>query len=224
MKRLLHIPLFLCLGAGLAFADSHEGDITEMEEVIVTGSKLPQTPGNVTQKISIITSDEIGSLVQGNGNLAEILSYSPGNFANVLSRNDANWGSSGGLAHTYKGYMLDGLPIDAFVDLQSLDPWAFERVEDQRGSASVLYPTYLAMDFAGNQSPLAGTANFILRERVRNTRTSASVYGGSYKTMGGRFFHQRAAGNLHLFFGGTTRPPTTPTTAPSTRRAIETPG
>ena len=202
MKRLFHIPLFLCLGAGLAFADSHEEDITEMEEVIVTGSKLPQTPGNVTQKISIITSDEIGSLVQGNGNLAELLSYSPGNFANVLSRNDANWGSSGGLAHTYKGYMLDGLPIDAFVDLQSLDPWAFERVEDQRGSASVLYPTYLAMDFAGNQSPLAGTANFILRERVRNTRTSASVYGGSYKTIGGRFFHQRAAGNLHLFFGG----------------------
>ena len=202
MKRLLRIPLSLCLGAGLAFAGDHEGEITEMEEVVVTGSKLPQTPGNVTQKISIITSDEIGSLVQGNGNLAEILSYSPGNFANVLSRNDANWGSSGGLAHTYKGYMLDGLPIDAFVDLQSLDPWAFERVEDQRGSASVLYPTYLAMDFAGNQSPLAGTANFILRERVRNTRTSASVYGGSYKTIGGRFFHQRAAGNLHLFFGG----------------------
>ena len=202
MKRLLRIPLSLCLGAGLVFADDHEGNITEMEEVIVTGSKLPQTPGNVTQKISIITADDMGSLVQGNGNLAELLSYSPGNFANVLSRNDANWGSSGGLAHTYKGYMLDGLPIDAFVDLQSLDPWAFQRVEDQRGSASVLYPTYLAMDFAGNQSPLAGTANFILKERVRSTRTSASVYGGSYSTIGGRFFHQRAAGNLHLFFGG----------------------
>ena len=173
-----------------------------MEEVIVTGSKLPQTPGNVTQKISIITADEMSSLVLGNGNLAEMLSYTPGNFANVLSRNDANWGSSGGLAHTYKGYMLDGLPIDAFVDLQSLDSWAFQRVEDQRGSASVLYPTYLAMDFAGNQSPLAGTANFILKERVRSTRTSASVYGGSYSTIGGRFFHQRAAGNLHLFFGG----------------------
>ena len=202
MKRLLRIPLFLCLGAGLAFADDHEGEITEMEEVIVTGSKLPQTPGNVTQKISIITSDDMSSLVLGNGNLAELLSYSPGNFANVLSRNDANWGSSGGLPHHYKGYMLDGLPIDGFVDLQSLDSWAFERVEDQRGSASVLYPTYLAMDFNGNQTPLAGTANFILKERVRSTRTSASVYGGSYNTVGGRFFHQRAAGNLHLFFGG----------------------
>lgn len=203
MKRLLlsALPIFL-LGAPVLADDEANDDVYEMGEMIITGSKLPQTPGNVTQKISIITADEMGSLVLGNGNLAEMLSYIPGNFANVLSRNDANWGSSGGLAHTYKGYMLDGLPIDAFVDLQSLDPWAFQRVEDQRGSASVLYPTYLAMDFAGNQSPLAGTANFILKERVSSTRTNASAYYGSYNTIGGRFFHQRAAGNLHLFFGG----------------------
>ena len=204
MKRLLSSALSLFLFGAPVVADDEadEADVYEMGEMIITGSKLPQTPGNVTQKISIITADEMGSLVLGNGNLAEMLSYTSGNFANVLSRNDANWGSSGGLAHTYKGYMLDGLPIDAFVDLQSLDPWAFQRVEDQRGSASVLYPTYLAMDFAGNQSPLAGTANFILKERVGSTRTSASAYYGSYNTLGGRFFHQRAAGNLHLFFGG----------------------
>ena len=132
MKRLLFSALSLALLCAPVVADD-EADVYEMGEMIITGSKLPQTPGNVTQKISIITADEIGSLVLGNGNLAEVLSYTPGNFANVLSRNDANWGSSGGLAHTYKGYMLDGLPIDAFVDLQSLDPWAFQRVEDQRG-------------------------------------------------------------------------------------------
>ena len=204
MKRLLFSALFLSLVGVPVVADDEadEADVYEMGEMVITGSKLPQTPGNVTQKISIITADEMSSFVLGNGNLAEVLSYSPGNFANVLSRNDANWGSSGGLAHTYKGYMLDGLPIDSFVDLQSLDSWAFQRIEDQRGSASVLYPTYLAMDFAGNQSPLAGTANFILKERVGSTRTSASAYYGSYNTIGGRFFHQRAAGNLHLFFGG----------------------
>ena len=204
MKRLLFCALSLFLVGAPVVADDEadEADVYEMGEMVITGSKLPQTPGNVTQKISIITADEMSSFVLGNGNLAEVLSYSPGNFSNVLSRNDANWGSSGGLAHTYKGYMLDGLPIDSFVDLQSLDSWAFQRVEDQRGSASVLYPTYLAMDFAGNQSPLAGTANFILKERVENTRTSASAYYGSYNTIGGRFFHQRAAGNLHLFFGG----------------------
>lgn len=201
MKRLLFSALSIfCVGAPVVAEDA--ADVYEMEELIITGSKLPQTPGNVTQKISIISADEIDAFVLGNGNLAELLSYAPGNFANALSRNAPNWGSSGGLAHTYKGYMLDGLPIDAFVDLQSLDPWAFQRVEDQRGAASVLYPTYLAMDFAGNQSPLAGTANFILKERVGSTRTRASASYGSYNTIGGRFFHQRAAGNLHLFFGG----------------------
>ena len=203
MKRLLlsALPIFLLGAPVLADDEANDDDVYEMGEMIITGSKLPQTPGNVTQKISIITADEMGSLVLGNGNLAEMLSYIPGNFANVLSRNDANWGSSGGLAHTYKGYMLDGLPIDAFVDLQSLDPWAFQRVEDQRGAASVLYPTYLGMDFAGNQSPLAGTANFILKEHVRSTRTNTALYYGSYNTVGGRFFHQRAAGNFHMFVG-----------------------
>ncbi|MFH1569569.1 MAG: TonB-dependent receptor [Gemmatimonadota bacterium] len=200
MRAALSLVLALLLVAAVVPARAQEAEY-EMEEVVITGSKLPQTPGNVTQKIEIIQAAQFDDRIMGNGNLAELLSYSPGNYAAVLSRNDANWGSSGGLAHTYKGYMLDGLPIDAFVDLQSLDPWAFERVEDQRGSASVLYPTYLAMDFAGNQSPMAGTANFILRERIRATVTRAGVSYGSFNTKGTRFYHQRAAGNLNVFFG-----------------------
>jgi len=202
MKKLLHLLMAFVLTGAASSAYGQDGDrLYEMDEVTITGSKIPKTPGNVTQKIEIISAAEFDDLVLANGNLAEILSYSPGNFANVLSRNDANWGSSGGLAHTYKGYMLDGLPIDAFVDLQSLDPWAFERIEDQRGSASVLYPTYLAMDFAGNQSPLAGTANFILRERIVEQRTRVSTSFGSYNTIGGRLYHQQAAGNFHWFAG-----------------------
>lgn len=200
MRPALALVLSLLLVVAALPADAQEAEY-EMEELVITGSKMPQTPGNVTQKIEIITAAQFDDRVLANGNLAELLSYSPGNFANILSRNDANWGSSGGLAHTYKGYMLDGLPIDAFVDLQSLDAWAFERVEDQRGAASVLYPTYLAMDFAGNQSPLAGTANFILKERIRETMTRAGVYYGSYNTKGTRFYHQAASGNLNMFFG-----------------------
>ena len=202
MKKLLLFLLALAVAGVTGSAYGQDKDrLYEMEEVTITGSKVPKTPGNVTQKIEIISAEEFDDLALGNGNIAEILSHSPGNFANVLSRNDANWGSSGGLAHTYKGYMLDGLPIDAFVDLQSLDPWAFERIEDQRGSASVLYPTYLAMDFAGNQSPLAGTANFILKERIIEKRTRVSTSFGSYNTLGGRLYHQQASGNFHWFAG-----------------------
>jgi len=204
MKNLLCFFLVLALAgaAGPVLGADEEEKIYEMEEIVITASKAPKTQGNVTQKIDIISEDDFAAMVIGNGNIAEILSYSPGNFASVLSRNDANWGSSGGLPHKYKSYMLDGLPVDSFVDPQSLDQFAFERIEDQRGSASVLYPNYLFMDFAGNQSPLAGTTNFILKERVKQPRTNMAAYYGSYSTIGTRFFHQRAAGKLHVFFGG----------------------
>ena len=82
-------------------------------------------------------------------NLAELMQYTSGQFVNVLSRNDANWGGYAGLGPKYNTYMLDGLPIDSFTDAMSLDPWAFERVEIQKGPAAILYSNYLTMDFAG---------------------------------------------------------------------------
>lgn len=205
MLRVLCVAASLALGGACSLALAQQGEepkTYEMPEVVVTASKAPQTPGNVTQQIDVISAEEVSDAVLGNGNLAEVLARNPGNFSSVLSRNDANWGSSAGLPHKYKSYLLDGLPIDSFVDPQSLDPWAFERVEDQRGSASVMYPNYLFMDFAGNQSALAGTTNFILRERVDQPLTRVGAYYGSYNTYGTRVYHQQAAGKLHLFFGG----------------------
>ncbi|MGD9210645.1 MAG: TonB-dependent receptor, partial [Desulfobacteraceae bacterium] len=99
-------------------------------------------------------------------------------------------------------YMLDGLPIDAFVEPQSLSVNAFERIELQRGPASVLYPNYLSMDFSGNQSPLTGTTNIILKEHIDQEMTEVEAHYGSYNTAGGGFYHQQNADNLHLFIGG----------------------
>ena len=80
MKRLLFsaLSLFLFGVPVAADDDADEADVYEMGEMVITGSKLPQTPGNVTQKISIITADEMSSFVLGNGNLAEVLSLQPG--------------------------------------------------------------------------------------------------------------------------------------------------
>jgi iron complex outermembrane recepter protein len=120
----------------------------------------------------------------------------------VLSRNDANWGSYGGLGPKYNTYLLDGLPIDSFVDPQALDPWALARIETQKGPASVLYPNYLSQDFAGNQSPLAGTTNFILKERTLATETRGSFDYGSYNTATGHGIGQYRIGDLHFYVGG----------------------
>lgn len=198
MRKLICLLCILCLPAGLAWAE----EATDKQEMVVTASKLPQSPGNVTQLIGVITQEEIDSTVLGDRNLAELLMYQPGISVTVLSRNDANWGSYGGLGPKYNTYLLDGLPIDSFVDPMSLDAWALQRVETQHGPASVMYPNYLSQDFAGNQSPLAGTTNFLLREYVDQPRTRAYVGGGSWNTWDAKAYHQNKVGDFHFFLGG----------------------
>jgi len=98
--------------------------------------------------------------------------------------------------------LLEGLPIDAFVDGMSLDPAAFERVEIQRGPAAVMYSNYLAMDFAGNQTPLAGITNYVLRDRVDAPLTRIQAGFGSWNTANVQAYSQGRSGDLHYLLGG----------------------
>jgi iron complex outermembrane recepter protein len=171
--------------------------------IVVTGSKTEEVQQNVTQKVSVIYDDQIAAKAPSIRNIAELVQYQPGVSVTVLSRNDANWGSYGGLGPKYNSYLLDGLPIDSFVDTMSLDPWAFGRIETHQGPASVMYSNYLSADFAGNQAPLAGITNLVLKERVDKPMTRILLDGGSWNTFGARFYHQDHKGNLHYFLGTT---------------------
>jgi iron complex outermembrane recepter protein len=201
MKKGLIITVLLSLTLLPAFSQDLTKDTITMEEVVITGSKTPQSPGNITQKIDIIDSKEIGNLVTGNRNISEAIMYKPGSSVSALSRNDANWGTYGGIGAKYSTYMLQGLPIDAFIDPMALDLNVIDRIEVQRGPASVLYPNYLSQDFAGNQSPLAGTINLILKERIDKPLTSFSTSYGSYNTLNGQFYNQGNIKNLNYFAG-----------------------
>jgi len=184
------------------FAQKEKKDTTKLlNEVVITSSKMPTSAGNVTQKIDLIHANEIKNLISGNRNVAEAIQYLPGASVTVLSRNDANWGSYGGIGPKYSTYMLNGLPIDAFVDPMGLSLDAFERIEVQRGPASVLYSNYLSQDFAGNQSPLAGTINLIMREKIDTARTTIGLGFGTYNTLNGGIYHQNHFGRLHLVTG-----------------------
>lgn len=169
------------------------------DQVVVTSTKVPQTEKDVTQKMDIIDYDEINRTVQYNKNISEILYYTPGFAVNVLSHNDANWGSYGGVGPKYSTFLLDGLPIDSFADSMSLDPWAFERVEIQRGPASIMYSNYLTQDFAGNETPLAGITNFIMREKVDQPMTRLLAGYGSWNTFDASLYHQGNFGNFNYF-------------------------
>ena len=170
--------------------------------IIVTESKIAQPQANATQKVDVVYQDDLARQTNPNRNLSELLKNTSGQFVNPLSRNDANWGSFGGLGPKYNVYLLDGLPIDAFADAMALDPWAFERVELYKGPAAVMYSNYLTMDFAGNEAPLAGITNFIIKDKIDAPATRVRIGQGSYKTTNAGFYHQDRKGNLNFLFGG----------------------
>ncbi len=178
------------------------GSTYDMQEYVVTESKLPQNQESVTQRIAVLDREQIDRTPVGMGNISELFRYQPGTFVSVLSRNDANWGSYGGLGPKYNAYLLDGLPIDSFVDTQSLDPWILDRAEVQRGPASVMYSNYLSMDFAGNQTPLAGITNLVTHDRVDEPMTRFALLGGSWDTLKAKAFHKGKSGDSHYFLGG----------------------
>lgn len=175
--------------------------LEELSELVITDTKIAQSSHSVTQNIQVINHAEFERLSENRRNLAELLQYTSGQFVNILSRNDANWGSYAGLGSKYNTYMLDGLPIDSFADSMSLDPWAFERVEVQKGPASILYSNYMSMDFAGNESPLAGTTNFILKDKIDRPMSRFQIGTGSYNTQNARMYHQNRIGNMSYFLG-----------------------
>lgn len=175
--------------------------LEELSEVIVTDTKIAQSSRSVTQNIQVIDHTEFERINENRRNIAEIAQYTAGQFVNVLSRNDANWGSYAGLGAKYNTYMLDGLPIDSFVDAMSLDPWAFERIEIQKGPASILYSNYMSMDFAGNESPLAGTTNLILKDKIERPMSRVQIGAGNYNTQNIRMYHQNGKENVSYFIG-----------------------
>jgi len=183
--------------------DPYELSLEQLGEIVITASKVPQAVSKVTQKVDVVTKSQIDQILTGNQNIAELIQYLPGASIKVLSRNDANWGAYGGIGPKYNTYMLQGLPIDGFVDPMSIDAMSIQRIEVQRGPASVLYPNYLSQDFAGNQSPLAGTVNLILKDDIIKPQSMVTLSYGSYHTSELQAYHENRFGRLHVFGGGT---------------------
>ncbi|MFC1586052.1 TonB-dependent receptor plug domain-containing protein [Fibrobacterota bacterium] len=179
-----------------------EMPLEELADIeVVTASKVPRQPSDITQKVDVVTRQQIDQTVSGNRNIAELIQYLPGASVKVLSRNYPNWGAYGGIGPKYSTYMVQGLPVDAFMDPMTIEAMAVERIEIQRGPASVLYPNYLSQDFAGNQSPLAGTVNLIIKDQVERPKSMVSLGYGSYNTYTGQGYHENRIKGLSLMSG-----------------------
>ncbi len=181
--------------------DLYELSLEELGKVVITSSKTPQFTTKITQKVDVITDRQINNSISSNRNLAELIRYLPGASVMVLSRNDANWGAYGGIGPKYCTYMINGLVMDGFIDPMSINKMAIQRIEIQRGPASILYPNYLSQDFAGNQSPLAGTINLILKDDINKPFTTIEFNYGSYNTYNVNAYHENNIGGLSIITG-----------------------
>ena len=195
------LGLVILFSSLVTFGQKAVLDTLPINEVVITGAKKIQSAGNVTQQIDVLTPADLKPIILGNTNITEALMYQPGMSVSVLSRNDANWGTYGGIGPKYSTYMLSGIPVDAFIDPMALDLHAVERIEIERGPASVLYPNYLSQDFAGNQSPLAGTVNMLLKSKIEEQKLMASTSYGSFNTFNGQLYFQDSYKKLNYFAG-----------------------
>lgn len=200
VKVTFYVALVLLISVSVVLGQDKRDDF-KFRELTVTESKIEQLPQEQTHRIDVVDKRDIESINIPNRNLSELTRYLPGNFVNPLSRNDANWGSYGGLGPKYSSWLLDGLPIDSFVEPMSLDEIYIDRIELHRGPASVLYPNYMTMDFAGNLSPLSGIVNLITKERIDKPLTKITVGYGSWSTINGKVYHEGNAGQFNYFLG-----------------------
>jgi outer membrane cobalamin receptor len=79
--------------------------------VIVTDTKTDEPQETITQKVNVIFDDHVAAQATSSRNVSELLQYQPGVAVTVLSRNDANWGSYGGLGPKYNSYIMGGLDL-----------------------------------------------------------------------------------------------------------------
>lgn len=100
MKRFL-LGGLLILPAAQAAAEMGGSKSFSMPELVVTETKVSQPQTQVTQRIDVVYPDDVARQTTYNRNISEILKYNSGLFVDVLSRNDANWGSFGGLGPKY---------------------------------------------------------------------------------------------------------------------------
>ena len=193
MKKGILLCILLCWYAvdsisqdsGTAVQDSVRNETIALDEVVVTGTRVPvprdmiPVPITVVPRSVIERSEEVALL-------PVLMQQIPGLF--VTSRGMAGYGVSGGAAGgiNMRGFagsagqvliLIDGHPqyatiyghpvADAYITSDA------QRVEVSRGAASILY----------GSNAMAGAINIITRQATEEgNKLSARVMGGSYGT------------------------------------------
>jgi outer membrane receptor protein involved in Fe transport len=161
---------------------------TNLDRVVVTGSRIPRSQIETASPVTTITADEIQR--QGFRNVSDVLRAQPlatgslqdNQFAGSFTAN-ATTVSLLGLSPSFTLILLDGRPIadypllyngqSNFTDLTSIPTAMVERIDILPGNQSSIY----------GSAAIAGVVNIILKKHLQGVQLNARI--GGYSDGGG---------------------------------------
>ncbi|MCQ9205715.1 MAG: TonB-dependent receptor [Omnitrophica bacterium] len=187
----LSLFLILFLGPNMVYGQEDSYEIN-LEQIIVTPSKIEQEYRDSTQNVSVVSSDDIES--KGALTVSEVLDLLP-------SLDIVEYGSVGALKTIHvRGstpsqvlVLVDGRPLnnprDGVADLNEISLANIERIEVLRGPASSMY---------GN-SAVGGVVNIITKSGTDTPQTELTTKFGSFSTKAVLFSHGYKIANFDYF-------------------------
>ena len=172
LKNIILSLSFFCLLLAAPFKSSSESpDIFELDEVVVTATRMEEQILNVPQHVTVITAEQIEQ--SGAGNLSDVLNIHTG-------VSTTNYGPEGSLKSvSIRGataaqilILIDGLKAPGShggADLSLIPIDNIERIEIVRGGTSALY----------GADAVGGVINIITKKKGEN-RFKIRVENGSY--------------------------------------------
>lgn len=166
---------FILLNANLLNQALAEENIETLPEIVVTATRVEESPQDVTQDITVINRDYIESsnvefikdVLKNNSDLNIVQNGGPGKNATIFLR---------GGSPNQTVMMIDGVkvksPTTGSLDLSGIVIDDIERIEIVKGPQSTLY---------GSEA-MAGVVNIITKKGRGKTKLSVSAEGGSFST------------------------------------------
>ncbi|WP_418894132.1 TonB-dependent receptor plug domain-containing protein [Limibacterium fermenti] len=183
-KRFLSALMALICTASLLHAQEYSDETQNLDEVVVTATRMGLPLKNIPQKVEIIDSKKIATIPADNAadllkkaTNIDIVQY-PGALGTVGMRGF----SPSAHSRSYTILMIDGLPSGT-SNLTTLPTSIIDRIEVVKGPYSVLYGT----------DAMGGVINIITKKATLNKEGQVTIKGGSFGTTN---FDANASGML----------------------------